>query len=73
MPSLASARPLSAVPVTSRPCPECRGTLLLLSVLPDKPRTMARLYQCHDCAHIEKVVTSSKWTGWLYSELQPPK
>lgn len=72
MPALAQARPLSAVPVTSRPCPECRGTLLLLSVLPDKPGRMARLYQCHGCAHIEKMVTDAKWLGWLNSELRPP-
>lgn len=65
-------QPVQPQPVTSRPCPECHGPLLLISLMPASVGCVARLYQCAQCRHIEKVTTNAKWLGWLNSELRPP-
>jgi hypothetical protein len=72
MPTIAVKARLTPHAVTSRPCPECHGPLLLISVMPAKPGSLARLYQCLQCRHVEKVITNAKWLGWLNSELRPP-
>lgn len=70
MPAVQDSRPIHAVHPTSRPCSDCHGTLLLMSVGPTKGGSIGRLYQCAECARIEKVVTNKKWMGWLNSELR---
>lgn len=51
MPAIALKEKPSPQPATSRPCEECHGALLLISVMPAKVGQLSRLYQCMSFAN----------------------
>jgi hypothetical protein len=39
--------------IKRRPCPQCKGMMLLTCIEPGKPGFDLRSFECRDCPHVE--------------------
>ncbi len=72
MPAIAAPRRQISPNNVTRACQDCGARLLLVDAPASPIGTVARLYACESCRHVEHVTTYTGIMGWLMGELRAP-